>query len=163
MVIIFIEIPALCAYPESVSPYSYFLQLLALDNVTDFFDFINAKLNLSDPIGAEDIDVTPHRYSISLITDGNSTFAIYQYVTLPSLPPVLSDDIAWTGYGYALPKYRFPQDVVTFLGSNIPPGVDPVNLLNATNSVEDGTFVFRVDQLSCFQEDEYFCITGDDT
>ena len=115
---------------------------------------------MSEPIGPEDIDTTPHNFRITLVTDGTYTFAIYNYFSLPTPPPAGLGTISWTGFGYTLPNHHFPQDVVVFPGSHIPPGVHPARLLNASNAGEDGVFVFRVDQLSCFQEEEYFCITG---
>ena len=129
-------------------------------NNTLFFDSLNNRVDPPVPIGSADIDTGPHSYDIVLATNGTNTFTFFRYLSLPSSPPSSLGTISQVGFGYQLPSDLSPQDVVTFLGSNVPPGVDPVNLLNATNSVDDGTFVFRVDQLSCFQEDEYFCITG---
>ena len=136
------------------------LQIAAKNNNTAFFDDLNSRLNPTSPIGPSDIDTVHHSYDVAFITDGTNTFTSYRYLSLPSSPPQSVGTVSWTGFGYTLPNHHFPQDVVVFPGSNIPPGVNPASLLNASNAGEDGVFIFHVDQLSCFQEEEYFCITG---
>lgn len=74
---------------------------------------------------------------------------------------------AFAAFQYPPGNY-YLNTAFVFQGSATIPGVFPEILLNQTNTVQrDGAgslitaaFVFRVDELSCFQEDEYFCVTG---
>ena len=150
------------------------------ENATDYPDFPVITSHIIDhygdgPIDISDIDTTPYNFGLVLGTNGTHTVLIYDYYSfngsLAMLPlgSLSSSHIPGTYAAFQYPPgHYYLNTAFIFQGSHTFPGVFPETLLNYSNAVrrdDDGAlitggFVFRVDELSCFQENEYFCVTG---
>ena len=148
------------------------------ENITDYPNFPVITRHIIDhygdgPIDISDVDTTPYNFVVALGTNGTHTVLIYDYYSANgSLAMLPLGAIPTSHFPGAFAAFQYPPGnyypAFVFQGSATIPGVFPEVLLNQTNAVQrddtgsliTGAFVFRVDELSCFQEDEYFCVTG---
>ena len=149
------------------------------ENYTDYPDFPVITRHIIDhygdgPIDISDVDTTPYNFIVLLGTNGTHTVLIYDYHSFNgSLAMLPLGELPTSHFPGAYAAFQYPpgnyylNDAFVFQGTATIPGVFPATLLNHSNaawhdagSSITGAFVFRVDELSCFQEDEYFCVTG---